>query len=179
MIKMQIFTLVKRLTKHLFNINDHGPLKQFLKLTFALLKANGTLYTIRYLKQARLHITRYMVGKPLYHNDARVSLTAGFPTRLAFLKRLIDSGRLSEVKFVLTLLNIPKCIKPKKDEQLPISYDSITDPFNRTKEYTIPVWFIKRFIIDNNLYAEVPKYSLKDFYLSMKSSPSGPALLSC
>ena len=178
MIKMQIYTLVKRLTKYLFNINDHGPLKQFLKLTFAMLKANGTLYTIRYFKQARLHITRYMVGKPLYSNNARVSLTAGFPTRLIFLKGLIDSGRLSEVKFVLTLLNIPKCIKPKKDEELPISYDSITDPFSGPKEYTIPIWFIKKFIKDNNLYAEVPKYSLKDFYLSMKSSPSGPALIS-
>lgn len=175
---MQIYTLVKRLTKCLFNIDDHGPLKQFLKLTFTMLKANGTLYTIRYFKQARLHITRYMVGKPLYSNNARVSLTAGFPTRLIFLKGLIDSGRLSRIKFVLTLLNIPKCIKPKKDEELPISYDSITDPFSGPKEYTIPVWFIKKFIMDNNLYAEVPKYSLKDFYLSMKSSPSGPALIS-
>jgi hypothetical protein len=175
---MQIYTLVKRLTMYLFNIKDHGPLKQFLKLAFAMLKANGTLYTIRYFKQARLHVTRYMVGRPLYVNSARVSLTAGFPTRLLFLKGFIDSGKLSEIKYVLTLLNIPKCIKPKKDEELPISYNSITDPRSTNKEYTIPVWFIKRFIKDNNLYAEVPKYNLTDFYLSMKSSPSGPALIS-
>jgi hypothetical protein len=175
---MQIYTLVKRLTTYLFNIKDHGPLKQFLKLAFAMLKANGTLYTIRYFKQARLHVTRYMVGRPLYVNSARVSLTAGFPTRLLFLKGFIDSGKLSEIKYVLTLLNIPKSIKPKKDEELPISYNSITDPRSTNKEYTIPVWFIKRFIKDNNLYAEVPKYNLTDFYLSMKSSPSGPALIS-
>lgn len=179
MIRIQIFELVKRLTKHLFNIHDHGPLKRFMKLTYSLLKQNGTLYTIKYLKQARLHITRYMVNRPLYSNDARVSLTSGFPTRLLFLKDFIDSGRLSDVKFVLTLLNIPKCIEPKKDEELPINYDSITDPCKANKEYTIPVWFIKKFIIDNNLYAEVPKYTLGDFHLSMKSSPSGPALISC
>jgi hypothetical protein len=119
-----------------------------------------------------------MVKRPLYCNDARVSLTAGFPTRLIFLKDFIDSGKLNEVKFVLTLLNISKCIKPKKDEELPISYNSITDPRSTKKEYTIPVWFIKRFIKDYNLYAEVPKYSLENFYMSMKSSPSGPALIS-
>jgi hypothetical protein len=80
-----------------------------------------------------------MVNQPLYSNNARVSLTAGFPTRLIFLKDFIDSGQLSKVKFVLTLLNISKCIKPKKDEELPISYDSITNPRSTNKEYTIPV----------------------------------------
>jgi hypothetical protein len=178
MIRIQIFELVKRLTKHLFNIQDQGPLKRMMKLIYSLLKQNGTLYTIKYLKQCRLHITRYMVNKPLYSNDARVSLTSGFPTRLIFLKDFIDSGELSKIKFVLTLLNISKCIKPKKDEELPISYDSITNPRSTKKEYTIPVWFIKEFIKDNNLYAEVPKYSLENFYMSMKSSPSGPALIS-
>ena len=68
------------------------------------------------MKQSRLHITRYMVGRPLNVNDKRVSLTRGFPTRFLFLKRYIDSGRLSDCKYLLTLLNVSKCITPKKGE---------------------------------------------------------------
>lgn len=70
-----------------------------------------------YMKQVRLHITRYMVGRPLMVNDKRVSLKRGFPTRFIFLKKYIDSDKLSEVKFVLTLLNVSKCITPKKGEE--------------------------------------------------------------
>jgi hypothetical protein len=69
------------------------------------------------MKQVRLHITRYMVGRPLLVNDKRVSLIRGFPTRFIFLKKYIDSGRLADVKFCLTLLNVSKCITPKKGEE--------------------------------------------------------------
>jgi hypothetical protein len=95
------------------------------------------------MKQVRLHITRYMVGKPLMTNSNRVSLTSGFPTRFLFLKKYIDSGNICQIKFVLTLMNISKCILPKKDEEFPISYDSITNPFNKPREYTVPAWFIR------------------------------------
>jgi hypothetical protein len=129
------------------------------------------------MKQVRLHITRYMVGKPLLVNDKRVSLVNGFPTRFIFLKREIDSGQLSRIKFCLTLLNVSKCITPKKGEEWPVSYDSITDPY-KGKLYTIPKWFIIKWLNDNKLRAYTPHYGLNDFYVSMKSSPTGPALMS-
>lgn len=42
-----------------------------------LWKTNGMVYTIKYLKSARLHATRYMVGQPLIsreHSQIKVSL---------------------------------------------------------------------------------------------------------
>jgi hypothetical protein len=143
MIQFSLYKVVNKLTSFIFRIKDHSTLKKFFKLVTHLLKHNGTLYTIVYMKQVRLHITRYMVGKPLMINSNRVSLTSGFPTRFLFLKKYIDSGNICQIKFVLTLMNISKCILPKKDEEFPISYDSITNPFNKPREYTVPAWFIR------------------------------------
>lgn len=103
-----------------------------------MLKNNGTLFTVKYIKQARLHITRYMCGKPLYTNDCFVSLVGGFPKNLLFLKSYIDSGNLVEIKFVLTLLGISRALVPRKDEEIPVNLNTITDPFKYDKVYTIP-----------------------------------------
>jgi hypothetical protein len=177
MIKSQIWKIVIKLTMFLFDVNNHSDTKRFMKLLFHMLKCNGSLWTIAYMKQVRLHITRYMVGKPLMVNDKRVSLIRGFPTRFMFLRKYIDSGRLSEIKFILTLLNVSKCITPKKGEEWPVDYSTITNPY-KGKVYTIPKWFIQKWLKDRGLRAYTPHYSLDDFYVSMKSSPTGPALMS-
>jgi hypothetical protein len=66
-----------------------------------------------------------------------VSLEKGFPKRLLFLKGFIDSGKVSEIKFVLTLLNVSRSLKPSKEENIPIDYSSITQP-SKVKLYTVP-----------------------------------------
>jgi hypothetical protein len=106
-----------------------------------LLKENGTLYTIKYMKDVRLAITRYMCGFAI-HKTNRVSLTrSGFPSRFLFLKEYIDSGVVSKIKFVLSLLTITKSIFPRKDEIIPVDYSSITDNY-KGRQYFVPKFFI-------------------------------------
>lgn len=64
------------LCKILFpNIKTEKFVKPWFKLVHHLLKHNGTLYTVKHLKQMRLHITRYLCGQPLLINDCFVGLT--------------------------------------------------------------------------------------------------------
>lgn len=51
---------------------------------------NGFAFTVKYCKVARLHITRYICGNPLYVNSDGVALVHGFPKRFLFLKELAD-----------------------------------------------------------------------------------------
>lgn len=102
------------------------------------------------MKACRLHITRYLCGKPLRKPAYRLGLTRGFPSSLIFLKRYIDSGNVKEIKFTLTLLNITRGLHPQKDEDLKVDYDSITKHYGG-KKYYIPYPFIIKYIKDHNL----------------------------
>lgn len=159
----------------LLNVQADKEIKLFLAFIFTLLKNNGTLYTVKYLKQMRLHVTRYMCGKPLYKNDMRISLTKGFPTKILYLKRFIDSGKTSEIRFCLTLLCISRAIKPKKGEDIPVSYDTITAKSKAKRDYTIPAWFMKWFVMYYKLSPAKPSYTFSDLYLSNKQGPAGPS----
>jgi hypothetical protein len=145
-----------------------------VKRVIILLKNNGTLFTVKYLKQAKLHITRYMVGRPLMSNDAGVSLVGGFPKHFLFLRKYIDRGDLGSVKFVLTLLNISRSIVPKKSEKIPVSLDTILAP-NKGTGYIIPRTFIRKFVKHYDLHQSKPVYKVRDFHLSMKGGPNGPS----
>jgi hypothetical protein len=115
-----------------------------------------------------------MVGKPLMSNNCGVSLVGGFPKHFLFLRRYINRGRLSEIKFVLTLLNISRSIHPKKNEIIPVSLKTVIQSSKGTG-YTIPSTFIKDFVTYFKLNQSRPIYRVSDFYLSLKSGPQGPS----
>jgi hypothetical protein len=151
--------------------------KRFLNTVSKIRKDSGLPFCIKYMKSVRLHITRYMCGKPLYSNDDRVSLTKGFPTRFIYLKELIDSNNVSK-RGVLTLLYFIRSIKPTSKEYSKVvpKFNSITDNY-KGKNYSIPMYFISDWIKENKLNKEVPKYDGKLHYLSNKSSPFGKSTL--
>ena len=175
MLNLRLIKLTYKLVKSLFSIDDRIALKAFCKVVIRLLKGNGTLFTVKYLKQVKLHITRYMVGRPLMSNKVGVSLVGGFPRHFLFLKPYIDRRELSGIKFVLTLLNISRSIRPKKSESIPVDLSSIMNPYSGTG-YTIPRSFILKFIDHFDLHQSKPTYSTKDFVISLKSGPSGPSV---
>jgi len=99
---------------------------------------SGLPYTIKYYKAAKLHITRYMCGKPLLSNDSGVSLINGFPKKLLYLKELVD-GCIWSKRAVMTLLSYTRSIIPtaKEESKVEVNLSSITNKYSG-KDYTIP-----------------------------------------
>ena len=145
-----------RLTYISFPNCDVKLIKRFYKIIFTLLKKNGTLFTVKYLKTCRLLVTRYMCGRPLLVNSSFVSSCRGWPSKFKFLKSYIDSGEVEQIKFCLTLFNISRTITSKKGEVIPIDFSSIIKPRGRAFK-TVPASFIKEFIETYNLEWNRPK----------------------
>jgi hypothetical protein len=123
------------------------------------------------MKTAKLHITRNICGKPLYFNDANVSINKyGWPTRFEFLYKY----KSSNPELLLTLLTYSRALTPTKSESNArvVKLNTITDPY-KGKEYTIPQSFIKDFVNKFNLKSNIPIYSESNHYLSIKGSPNG------
>lgn len=135
---------------------------------------------IKYMKQTRLHITRYICGKPLYTNDVGVSVDrSGFPTKFIFLKEFLhertDIEYFTRYRILFTLLLATRGIRATRQEDKKIlpSYKTITDPFKGTNMGPIPTSFIQDFCLKYNLHSEKPTYSSKSNYLSSKGGPAG------
>lgn len=138
---------------------------------------SGLPFTIKYMKAVKLHITRYISGKPLMVNNSLVSLKEGFPTKFLYLKELIDSGSYINKRFVLSLLSYTRSIVPTKEESTKVKVDwsSISNPY-KGKKYTIPLPFIKDFVRKYMLNFK-PVWDEDLHYLSNKSSPQGKSTL--
>jgi len=136
---------------------------------------NGLPFTIKYMKAVKLSITRYLSGKPLHVNSSLVSITDGFPTKFLYLKELTNS--LDGKRLLLSLLSYTRGLKPLNKEKPKVNYSSINNPYSG-KEYTIPNYFIDKFVNDFNLKSDLPKYDNSLHYISNKSSPFGKATLS-
>lgn len=141
---------------------------------------------IKYMKELRLYVTRYLCGYPLKTKSRLVKVKNGFPVLLWEAKESIDSGNIKNIKFLLSILNISRGIdpKPSEEEKIPIDYSTITDPRKTKKEYFIPSWFIKEFIkyydLQNVFEVRGPlQFSEKDYYLSSKEGPQGKSTMSC
>jgi len=127
-----IILLICRCILHSFD--SAVILKKVFKKINTMIKNNGTLFTVKYMKQSKLHITRYMVGKPIKVSPLRITLDReGFPTLFSELKPLIK-GTISQRKLVMTFLNITRTIDPKKGEDIPIDLTTITNPFTGTRK---------------------------------------------
>jgi hypothetical protein len=178
MIHNLLYIIIVRLTKLVFPNCDFKIIKRVFKTIFSLLKKNGTLFTVKYLKQCRLLITRYMCGRPIYRNTSFIATKGGFPSKFYYLKSMIDSKKVEQIKFVLTLLNISRTITPRKNEVIPIDFRSITDGPKKNKFKTVPGSFIKDFIREFDLKMELPKFSTDNFFINLKMGPHGPSVLS-
>jgi hypothetical protein len=173
------YLIINEITRLVFpSAFSRKSIKIVIKLLYSLIKNNGTLHCVKTWKTMRLHITRYMCGKPLKVSPMLIGLTRdGFPKKLIFLKELIDSGNIQDCKFALTILGISRTIKPSSKEDIKVDYTSINKPYE-TKGMTIPIGFIRKFVNDFNLTIDKPKTTTDDIYLSLKSGPNGHATLS-
>jgi hypothetical protein len=175
--KNWMIILTKRLVRIIFNLPGK-PVDLYFDLVRNLLANNGIVFTIAYLKQSRLHITRYLAGKPLLVNRKGVSLVKGWPKRLLFLKELYDSKDNNKLRYIYTLLAIPRGLQFTREEvdSVKPDYSSITEP--RKGFYTVPSWFVKKFVNSLKFTPFLPDYSEKSHYLSMKEGPNGKSTYS-
>lgn len=167
-----IILIIKRLIVNYFNIKDSTDVWRALNLIGTMYNKNGFGFTVKYIKVVRLHITRYICGKPHYVNSDGVSLIHGFPKKFLFLKKYAD-GSWVEKKILLTILNTSKALIAPKDF-FKCKTDTIIAPM-RGKGYIIPDNFIELFVKEYKLSQKKPTYSKEDYYLSKKSGPQGPS----
>jgi hypothetical protein len=171
--------IVIRLFNLLFNIKISFVVR-FIKDFNDLRNKSGIKYAINYMKVARLHITRYICGKPLKSNKSLVSLTKDyFPKRFLYLKEYVDNPQNSkDLRGILTLFYYTRSVSPtiKEQKKLKPNFDTIVK-HNHKKFYTIPSWFVKTFVLKYKLSSNVPEYSNELHYISSKSSPYGKATL--
>jgi len=130
---------------------------------------------IKYMKTCRLHITRFICHKPLFHNQEFVSIDKdGWPKRLLFLKPL-SKGSINDKRVLFTLLSITRGLRPTKLEDSKINFDikPIILPNQGKSNGSIPNWFINEWVKFHKFNLDRPVYSVKNHYLSSKGGPSG------
>jgi hypothetical protein len=172
-----IMQLINKLTLLLFGIDSSKALRQYISLIIKLTNNNSPIFMMKYMKRAKLHITKYIAGEPLFVNSDRVSIDKeGWPTALSEMKELVILGP-NGLRTILTIISFTRALVPTKYtlSKIKPDYSSITDPYTGSRKYYIPAKFIKDFL---KLYAV--NYSqaqelYKDHYVSTKGSPSGPA----
>jgi hypothetical protein len=157
--------------------NDQATCTRYISIVEKMRVRSGLPFTIKYMKAVKLHITRYLSGKPMMTNSSLVALHEGFPTKFFFLKSLIDSKSKMKIRLVLSLLTYTRSIKPTKKESLLVKADfsSISNPY-KGKKYTIPLPFIKEFVKNYRLSFN-PVWDEDLHYISNKSSPQGKSTM--
>jgi hypothetical protein len=171
--------IIIRLITFLFKFKSSDIIR-FVKDFNSLRTKSGIKYAIKYMKTARLHVTRYICNKPLKVNNDLVSLTKDyFPKRFLYLKKYIDDKNninyVNNIRACLTLLYYTRSVKATTLEMSKIkpNFNSIIDPPKVNRFYTIPSWFIQRFVEKHGLKSDIPTYSRDSHYISAKSSPYG------
>nr|UEP19809.1 RNA-dependent RNA polymerase [Sclerotinia sclerotiorum mitovirus 46] len=175
--KRNTYKIIKNLCMVFLDIKEFTyVIGLVMKRIHKLLKNNGTLFTVTYLKQARLHVTKYYCKTPLLVNDKGVSLDkSGFPLIFKECKDLIN-GNISCKKLLFTLINISRTIKPRKGEDIPISFESITSP-STAKINLLDPRLLKEVIVQNKISISIPNHGLNDLELTTKGGPHGPQTL--
>jgi hypothetical protein len=132
--------IIIRLFNLLFSIKVSFVVR-FIKDFNDLRSKSGIKYAINYMKTSRLHITRYICGKPLKTNKSLVSLTKDyFPKRFLYLKEYVDNPQNSkDLRGILTLFYYTRSVSPTAQEQkkLEPDFETITKQNNK-RFYTIP-----------------------------------------
>lgn len=127
----------------------------------------GFLWTISHIKNIRLHITRYICGEPLHEAQGDVSLRKdGLPRGIPYLTNELVTNQ--GISFVLTLLNISRCLPGTKSPDL----HTICDPWSGYIPYQLKE-FIPEFNKMYNLTEFRSTFTLSDLANSNKSGPVG------
>jgi hypothetical protein len=170
--------ITSRLLLKLFKIKPKVVFRYF-HLIQKIRDKSGLQYCIKYMKTSRLHITRYISGKPLLSNADGVGLENRFPKKLYFLKELIDQKDPLIIRGVLTLLSYTRAIIPTKKEEskIELNFNSIIKDY-KGKNYSIPMYFIKDFVKRTRSRRSKPTFDNGLHYISGKSSPFGKATAS-
>lgn len=163
------------------NVDYSYILKQYFSFWTKLIRTQGLLHSVKYLKQVRLHVTRYLCRDPLLSNKMHIGLdSSGFPKCISYLKPFIDdrSDRFGQ-RFALTILCLTRTIRDERKEfSLSSQIDTITKPFNGNKDFTVPTTFIKKFVRHFGLHKETPRFTEKNIFISTKMGPQGPSTMS-
>jgi hypothetical protein len=175
-----MYNIVVKLCKLIYpSVDVKRFINPYFKLITKLIRTQGLLKTVKFLKQCRLHCTRYICGHALLYNSLKIGIdSSGWPKSLSFLKELVD-GSLEQRKFLMTILCLSRTLKPNSKEKKKIipDYKSITKPGRISK--IIPTGFIAEFVKKNNLKCAHPKFDeAVNIYLSNKAGPHGKASLS-
>nr|QIP68032.1 RNA-dependent RNA polymerase [Erysiphales associated mitovirus 1] len=171
--------LLTRLIKQVFRFDGYLFTWRYIEVCENLRRTRGLLQAVKQVKAMRLHITRFVCGKPLKSNNSHVGLDkTGWPTRLDFLKVLLKDNRTLRV--LMTLLSYTKSWVPDKKEAPKVKpdYSTIDNPSTVNTFYTVPRWFIKYWVSYHKLNLPKPVFEDSDHYISMKMSPNGPSSIS-
>jgi hypothetical protein len=76
-----IAILLVRLTKELYRVDCVQETREFVQFIDRMHKKTGFINMIKYMKAVRLHVTRYICGTKLMHNQSKVGVVDGFPSR--------------------------------------------------------------------------------------------------
>jgi hypothetical protein len=80
---MTLYKLMKRINEKIItklfsllypNINSRKYLDPYFHIVSNLIKNQGIIHATKYLKQCRLHCTRYICGHPLYKNSMKIGI---------------------------------------------------------------------------------------------------------
>lgn len=141
---------------------------KWVSLLGKYIRTKGLVWTIRRIKLIRLVVTRYLSGSPLQVVDALIGIEGGFPKAILFMKELIDSGRPTGIRFILTLLTVSRAIKCETEP----NFDSITME-SKAKFTTIDPNFVTKFVSDFGLELFRPVWSRSLLFFTLKGGPLG------
>nr|UPW42199.1 MAG: putative RNA dependent RNA polymerase [Xinjiang mito-like virus 61] len=175
---LNLYNVVIKLCNIIFDHkNSSSFIKQYFQLLTSMIKNHGVLEACKTLKYMRLHVTRYLCGKPLKVNKMGIGLKDGWPKKLLFLRPLA-SGSLEDKKLLLTILLLSRTLKlegSQKDKLKP-NYQTIIEQSKEKK--ILPSGYINYFVKRFQLKSARPKFSRDNIYLSTKAGPHGPATIS-
>jgi hypothetical protein len=166
--------IIMKLFSLLFpNSHSEKYLIPYFKIVKNLIDNQGIIHTTKYLKQCRLHCTRYICGNALYSNNLKIGIDPdGWPKAFSFLKEL-STGNLEQKKLMFSILTITRSfiLNNKEKDKLKPDYKSITEPGRINK--IIPTGFIIKFVKRNKILSDRPKFDKKNIYISNKAGPIG------
>lgn len=149
----QVHFIVSYLFKEFYLSVPSIHARRFVRDMERMIMMNGLGYTIKYYKELRLVVTRFISGQPLKVTNRIALDSTGFPKRIQFLKEFVVSGNLFQKRAVMTLLNINRALQLKTDPD----YSVITDPYKGTI-HDFKIWdnFAEKFVRDFKLYVDRP-----------------------
>lgn len=147
--------------------NADSVMEEWVETVEMWCNTRGSLWTIAHIKSIRLHITRYICGHPLLEAQGSVGLRKdGLPKGVPYLLKCLDTNEGKS--FVLTLLNISRCLPGTKQPDL----STITDPWNGYIPYQLKE-FIPTFVKLYNFSKFESNFTLAELHNSNKSGPIG------